>query len=315
MGLSSKLPGLQFLFDETAIETIAENSSADVTIKATRLEEEKLSDQTKAIIGSRPVYDFTVSFGDTTISDFGGGASVVSIPYTLESGEDENKVVIYYLSDSGELVMVPHCVYDKNNGTVSFKTSHFSTYAVGYNDVAFTDVSGWSEKYINYLAARGIIKGTSGNCFSPDASITRAQLVTILANLSGDDLGRYKRSSFSDVKTTDWYFKAVEWAHDNGIAAGAGGQFNPNDNITRQDIAVMVVRYADKAANYALPENNKMVVFADNDSIASYAADAVTQMQRAGIISGSSDGSFAPLANASRAEAAKMIALLLEGMI
>ena len=180
--------------------------------------------------------------------------------------------------------------------------------------MSFTDVSGWYEDYVYFLAARDIVNGTGNGKFSPDKNITRAQFVTILANLSGDDISGYKTSSFVDVKPSDWYFKAVQWAYEKGIAAGTGGKFDPNDNITRQDIAVMIARYAKKVANYALPETNGAVTFTDSSDISSYTSDAVMAVQRAGLISGYSDGSFAPAANATRAQVAKIIALLLQGM-
>jgi hypothetical protein len=139
--------------------------------------------------------------------------------------------------------------------------------------------------------------------------------VTILSKLSGDDLSGYKSSSFSDVAATDWYFKAVQWAYENGIAKGKDGKFNPNGYITRQDIAVMIARYAENVTKCTLPQTNSKVTFTDSADIDSYASEAVTAMQQAGIISGNNDGSFAPQANATRAQAAKMIAMLMHGII
>jgi len=107
----------------------------------------------------------------------------------------------------------------------------------------------------------------------------------------------------------------VQWAYKSGIAVGSDGEFNPNANITRQDIAVMLTRYADKVAIYTLPKTSSTVTFTDSAKISSYASEAVTAMQQAGIISGNDDGRFAPTANATRAQAAKMIALLIQGMI
>jgi hypothetical protein len=77
----------------------------------------------------------------------------------------------------------------------------------------------------------------------------------------------------------------------------------------------MILRYAEKVAGYTLPQTTGAVTFADSADIASYAVDAVAAMQRAGIISGNSSGSFAPADNATRAQAAKMVALLLQGML
>ncbi|HYE69255.1 MAG TPA: S-layer homology domain-containing protein, partial [Anaerovoracaceae bacterium] len=96
---------------------------------------------------------------------------------------------------------------------------------------------------------------------------------------------------------------------------GSNGMFKPNDSITRQDIAVMISRYATKVAKYDLPKTNTKVTFTDSSGIASYASEAVTSIQQAGIISGGSDGGFAPTANATRAQTAKMIALLVQNMI
>ena len=139
-----------------------------------------------------------------------------------------NAIVVYYINASGELVTVPNCAYDAKNGTVTFTTTHFSTYAVGYNAVSFSDVTdnAWCADYVTYLASRGIVGGNNG-AYSPDASITRAEFVTILARMSGDDLSDYRTSSFSDVSTDRWYFAAVQWVYKNGIASGYDGAFGP----------------------------------------------------------------------------------------
>ncbi len=306
---------VKVIFNSVALAAVEKKTNGNYIVKAVQSSASSLSDEAKALVGSRPIYNLSVVSGDTTVSDFGGGKVTVSIPYTLANGEDANKIVIYLITAAGELIMVPDCIYDASSETVTFTTTHFSTYAVAYNDVSFTDVSGWYTDYVSYLAARGIIGGTGDGKFSPDASITRAQFVTILARMSGDELSGYTASSFSDVATTDWYFAAVQWAYKNGVASGSDGKFNPNATITRQDIAVMLARYADEVASYTLPKTNSTVTFTDSAMISSYASDAVTAMQQAGFISGNSDGSFAPTANATRAQAAKMIAVLLQSMV
>ncbi len=301
-------------FDAAAIDSINGKAAGDVNIKAALADTSKLTDAEKTAVGNHPVYDFTITSGGTTISGFGGGRAMVSVPYKLAAGEDSNKIVIYYLSDSGALVLVPNCAYDASTGMVTFVTDHFSKYAIVCSTVSFSDVSGWYAESVNYLAARDIIHGNDGQ-FNPNANITRAEFVTILASMSGADLGIYTTSSFADVKTTDWFAEEVQWAYSAGIASGDDGKFSPNALITRQDMAVMIALYAEKLAGYTLNTATAAVSFPDSTDIAGYATDEVTAMQRAGIISGYPDGRFAPKDNASKAQAAKMIALLMQGMI
>lgn len=301
--------------DSSAIDSINKNTSNSVIIAMATASTSSFSQDVRTTIGSRPVYELSITSGGNAISSFGGGNATVSIPYALASGENASQIVIYYVSDTAGLVMVTNSRYDAVTGAVEFTTTHFSKYAVGYRLMNFTDVSGWYADYVNYLAAREIVNGMSDKIFNPDASITRAQFVTILANLSGSNLSGYTTSSFTDVSKTDWYCAAVEWAHENGIVLGFDGRLDPNGSITRQDIAVMIVRYAENVAKYTLPITTSATTFKDSDKIASYASSAVIAMQRSGIIVGNDDGGFAPTGNATRAEAAKMIALLLQNMI
>jgi len=95
------------------------------------------------------------------------------------------------------------------------------------------------------------------------------------------------------------------------------GLFGPDDYITREQIALMISRFA-SVQNYTLPETAEAIEFADSDKISSYAREAVEKVQRAGIINGRPSGDhivFAPLDNADRAEAAKMVAILMQGMV
>ena len=303
-------------FNSEAVEKIANGSaSGNVQISISKEDTNSLSDKVKAVIGDKPVFSLSVTAGDKKISDFGGGIATVSVPYSPSAGEDPDKIIIYYISEDGSLISVPNCKYDPATGNVTFETKHFSDYAVAYNDVSFTDVSGWYKDYVDFLSARKIISGTGDGKFSPNANITRAQFVTILANLSGDTLGNYKASTFSDVRTTDWYSEEVQWAYDSGIVKGSDGKFNPNANITRQDIAVMALRYAENCCGATLPSTYTSTAFADSSDIASYASGAVTAMQKAGILNGKDGGRFAPTEFATRAEAAKISALLLQTLI
>jgi hypothetical protein len=136
--------------------------------------------------------------------------------------------------------------------------------------------------------------------------MNRAMLVTVLHRLGGE-LSIGGISSFSDVATAAYYAAAVAWAENFGIVTGVGGGlFAPNAEITRQDLAVMLLNYANKAG-LTLPNIREYSGFADADRISSYALLAVEALYEAGIINGKGAGAFDPRGAATRAEVAAML--------
>ncbi|MBQ2841308.1 MAG: S-layer homology domain-containing protein [Oscillospiraceae bacterium] len=178
---------------------------------------------------------------------------------------------------------------------------------------SFADVNSgdWFYECVMTLAERNIISGMGNSTFAPKKNISRAQFATILANLANATL--YNTSTpFADVPENEWYAKAVAWAYDNGIVNGKSAtSFGPNDNVSRQDMAVMIVRYINNVAKVTVAESNVQSTFGDDASIGSYAKEAVYAMQRAGVINGKPGNVFDPKAYATRAEASKMIYVLL----
>lgn len=301
-------------FDAEVLKQLERQGYGTLSVSVTAVDPSALSAEAKAAIGNRPVYRFTVMIGGTAVSDFGGGTVTVSLPYTPADDEDTDHIIVYYISESGGLVIVPNCVYNAETGMITFTTRHFSVYAIGYNAVSFSDVSGWYENYVQFLAARGVINGTS-NAFDPDANITRAQFATILANLSGDDLSGYTETSFNDVKSTAWYFKAVQWAGKNGIARGSDGAFRPNEPVTREQMAAMLYNYANYAGlDVTGVEGMAIREFRDYGNISAWAVTPIRWAMDSGILSGS-NRSFSPKADATRAQASKIAALLMQSTI
>ena len=301
--------------DSATLAEISKQASGDITITAAAADTSALSAETKAAIGIRPVYDLKITSGSTTVSNFGGGTATVSVPYTPAIDEDVNAIVVYYINAWGELVTVPNCIYNAKTGTVTFTTTHFSTYAVGYNAVSFSDVSGsaWYANYVAYLAARGIVGGNNG-AFNPNASITRAEFVAILARMSGEGLSGYTTSTFLDVSTDSWYFAAVQWANRAGITSGYNGKFNPSVTITREQMAAMLYRYAEYKGTASNTEGLSAREFSDYGRISNWAQAPIQWAMNNGILSGNTDGSFAPQSSATRAQAAKILAMLLQSM-
>ncbi len=171
----------------------------------------------------------------------------------------------------------------------------------------FTDVKAgsWYEKYVAYAVAHGIFEGTSKTTFSPTMNLTRAQFVRILANLEGIDVDDNTTTSFTDVKSGQWYTGAVKWAADNKIVSGIGdNKFAPNDNITREQMCVMLVNYYEVFKKEKLEETSSKILFKDDNNIATWAKTEVYKCQQANLVNGTGDNNFSPKAFATRAEGA-----------
>ena len=172
----------------------------------------------------------------------------------------------------------------------------------------------WYYDDVAWVVEQGIMKGSSATRFGVNDTIRRCDFVTVLGRYEGigdSSAAKPTESGFSDVPATAYYAAHVLWAGTNGIVNGTGAKsFSPNADISRQDMAVMIARYA-KYAGIDLPAGTGSAKFADDGQIATYAKEAVYSMKAAGIINGKGGNSFDPKGSASRAEAAKIIHKLL----
>lgn len=172
--------------------------------------------------------------------------------------------------------------------------------------------SHWANSFIDTCLQQGVFKGTSFTAFEPESVMTRAMFVQVLANISGADLSSYTTSAFSDVRSKDWFCKAVMWANKLGVVNGvAPGKFDPNGSITREQMCVMLQRYATKQGIH-MPTGGKVTTFEDQAKIGSWAKDAVVACQKAGLIGGETRGGktyFDPANGATRAQACKIFSI------
>lgn len=164
----------------------------------------------------------------------------------------------------------------------------------------------WARKAVESLAKKGIISGYSDNTYGPNNKITRNEFLSILMRAFNmiDENAVY---DFTDGDKDAWYAKAVASAKANGVISGfEDGSFGDGAYITREDMATFIYRMGkvEKAEGSS---------FADADEVADYAKEAVEALSAAGIINGMEDGSFAPKANATRAQVAQVIYTLLGG--
>lgn len=179
-------------------------------------------------------------------------------------------------------------------------------------EVNFSDITThWANESITFLAQRGIINGVSETQFLPNNNIKRSEFVKLLAKMDNIDESKFRTNKFSDVSENAWFNPYVAWAEQTGITSGISQtQFAPNENISREQMAVMIKRFSEYK-NFKLEPVNEQINFKDNTNISSYALDAISSVQKAGIINGLNDQTFRPKSNATRAEAAKMLHYLI----
>lgn len=171
----------------------------------------------------------------------------------------------------------------------------------------------WAVEAVESLSEIGIINGVSQNKFAPNSLVTREQFIKMVIVAFGD-VDMNKVSDFVDCPKEHWSSPYVASAYDAGIVNGVSDtKFGVGQNISRQDMAVMLYRAAKNAG--ILFDADSSVSFNDEENISPYAKEAVITMAKSGIISGMGDGNVAPLVSATRAQAAKMIyELIKEGV-
>ncbi len=180
----------------------------------------------------------------------------------------------------------------------------------GFRDVA--GPSDWSHEGIDYCVRRSLMVGTGVGTFSPDMACSRAQIVQILYNLSGDtaDYGNYYLP-FTDVAPGDWFYEAVAWAYANDIVAGTSATtFDPNLDITREQMAVILYGYTAEYAPAFTGGGTSLGQFPDAGSVANWAYAAMNWAVGNGLISGIEAGGvtyLAPQGSATRAQASAII--------
>lgn len=287
--------GSKFVWSSSA-PTVISNSG-----KYTRPTSSKSVNLAATIIsGSASVIkNFAVSVAGSNNNGGGGGGGGGSVSSTGTTNKGTSGGAIYS-SNTGAVASEVTSAADR--------VSRLQEEALASNDL-FTDIpqAAWAREEINGLAKAGVINGKTDTLFAPNDTVTRAEFAKMLMGTLGLASNAYTTSSFRDVPTDAWYFAAVESAYNLGIINGvSAGTFAPNALITRQDMAVMVARAAEIAGK-TISETAEAKAFADEGSIADYAKASVDTLVKGGVINGMSDTEFAPLANATRAQAAKIL--------
>lgn len=305
-GLTIKLSAAEASFDAEALNEIQKQSGNQITLTIAPAKASALNARQKETVGKAPVFDLTMKSGTKVITSFGNGSATVSLPYTLEKGQNPAGVVVYYLDSTGN-IHACETVYDVRTETAVFTTHHLSLYLVGYDETKtaeenqksqFTDVQPGTYYYdaVLWATANGVTGGTTATTFSPGNSCTRAQMATFLWRAAGSPEPKSVENPFADVQPNAYYYKAVLWAVEQGITAGtSAGLFSPDAVVTRAQTVTFLYRAAGS------PAVSGGTSFADVNPGAYY-SNAVQWAVSKGITAGTSVAAFSPNANCTRAQ-------------
>ena len=294
-----------------AIRAVASQAGSMVTLYVVPVTTSELNSRQQQAVGNAPVFDLSFKSGSTIISEFDGGCVTVTLPYTLQSHQTAEGIVVWYMDNIGNLVPCD-TTYHIGRQEVTFTTTHFSKYVIGYEEKTwsnpYSDVQrgAWYYDAVQFVADKGLMTGTETTCFSPDEITNRAMLVTILWRQAGSPSSN-NQVQFRDVDPSQWYGSAVRWAAANQIVAGYGdGTFGPNDAITREQMTAILYRYA-QYKSYPVSATGSLNGYTDANRISDYATTAFRWICSRDIMSGTSATTLGPAESATRAQVAVIL--------
>lgn len=291
VGAFPQVAGIEFTINTGAAYDAGENYPG-----TTYAEPNSINRVTIQTVGGQ-AFDADATYTIVTNDFLAAGGDTYYAFKAAESGYDTgillDQVVMDYITEE----------LDGTVTTAAYGQTANRIHTISYNDVTAGD---WFTSDVIYVTLTGLMNGT-GDGFSPNNNINRAQLVTVLYRMAGqpDVTGE---NPFTDVPDGQWYTDAVLWAAENNITDGTSETtFSPNDALTREQMATFLYRFADFETEEPIEITGDLSGYTDADLVADYAVDAMTWAVGEGVISGIGDNTLAPDNTASRAQMATVL--------
>ena len=249
-----------------------------------------------------------------------GNTSTNAVKVTLPGGSTTNPVTVSLPKDNSKDTTYQAVVNSTGTATsskfnpattaIDGKVNTSGTYTVTTKEVNFTDITNKSaemQKAIKYLASKGIISGTGGTNYSPDASISRAEIAALLVRALGK-LNSSATNSFTDVKSSDWYYTAAGSSQKAGYISGfEDNTFRGTNPINKEQIVAVSARVLINDMKYKTPSNTGTYLDKYSDTVASWAQPQVALATKENLIVYRTDGTFSGAKNMTRGDAAIII--------
>ncbi|MGE4214171.1 MAG: InlB B-repeat-containing protein [Anaerotignaceae bacterium] len=255
------------------------------------------------------------SVGAVSSYTFSNTSANHTIQAVFSVEEVEEKVIEeglpYYIDGHGNNVFIG--IASDASGTMKYIAPEDITVLWKENPKSFTDISDhWAKAYIDFVTERELFLGTSSNTFSPNSGMTRGMFATVIGRLYERSYGEIatadNRNKFTDVNYDLYYADYIDWVSSNNIITGVGnGNFEPNREITREEMAVILYRFAN-FLNISIEKTEvSQQSYHDASAISNWAIEGTEYCRQTGMISGRDGGNFVPKGNATRAEVAAIL--------
>ena len=287
--LSSAETGVKVGLDIEAVRSISGQAQGDASVVVQKLDNTALKGSAAAVIGTRPVVTVRVQdAAGKAITDLGAGSVLVEIPYVLQNGENPGNICAVSTDAEGNVQWILNSVYDSEKQVLRFRTLQGADYGVAsipvgiYQDTIGTD----KQADIAFAVSRGLLTGDAkGQAFNQEKAVTMEEFANALDRMTGKKV--------SDVVL---------------------GSFAPDQSITREEMAVLLAKYAD-TLGIVLPKVQTASTFADQNRIQTEALSAVQRLQQAEVLVTKVNQNFAPKEEVTRAECCTTLRLFMEMMV
>ena len=287
--LSSTETGVKVGLDIEAVRSISGQAQGDASVVVQKLDNTALKGSAAAVIGTRPVVTVRVQdAAGKAITDLGAGSALVEIPYVLQNGENPGNICAVSTDAEGNVQWILNSVYDSEKQVLRFRTLQGADYGVAsipvgiYQDTVGTD----KQADIAFAVSRGLLTGDAkGQAFNPEKAVTMEEFANALDRMTGREVSNVVLGSFA-----------------------------PDQSITREEMAVLLVKYAD-TLGIILPKVQTANAFADQNRIQTEALSAVQLLQQAEVLVTKVNQNFAPKEEVTRAECCTTLRLFMEMMV
>ncbi|SHI84843.1 S-layer homology domain-containing protein [Desulfofundulus thermosubterraneus] len=323
--LAVTVQGVQFVLsvDSLKVPELKVADAAQLQVKVQKLSSTEAQDLAKPVadklklVGDVYELDVLAVKKDGTvqkIAQLPDCRVLLPVPAEAREAAAGGRVKAYRYDESKKTWEEVGGTYDPAAGGLTFKADHFSKYALMETSAppelkTFADIAGhWAQKEIEFMATKGYVAGVGDNKFAPEATVTRAEFATILARMAGLTAEPDGAKRFNDVPQNAWYCGMVGAAAKAGLVRGVGEHsFAPNEPITREQMAAMMVRLmAQKGQDMSIDEAGAARIlagFEDAASISPWARNSVALVVREQVMRGRALVRFIPAGQTTRAEA------------